>query len=315
MNTNSLRRWSHPKVILAISTVSESPAHTLRVISGLRSTGARLFLVPLSVATHIMYPADRNVPFLLAAAPRSFERSSADGAGPANLWAEILSEVTVLKNTPLERIPALADSLAVDLVVLTAPEIGRIPLRGSNNANVDLFGSLALPILICGSHLKRMSLWDSRQLRRILVPFAFGPNLLTQLRFACRFARRHRSRLTLLHVFENQEADSQSWDRSPSGLEGKLPLAVLQQEGILCPLEIAVSEGHPERKILSFNEGKPHDLILMGGPRKRLSYEGSGHGVTEPVLAGAQCPVLILGSAIMSKFSGRAESSSELNIA
>lgn len=315
MNINSLRRWSHPKVILAISTASERPAHILRVISGLRSTGARLFLVPLTAAPHIMYRADHNNPFLLSAAPRSFERSSADGAGQANLWAEILSEVTVLNNTPLERIPALADLLGVDLVVLTASEIGRIPLRGSNNANVDLFGSLLLPILICGSHLKRMSLWDSRELRKILVPFAFGPNLPTHLRFACRFARRHHSRLTLLHVFESQETGLQAWDRSPSGLQAKLPLAELKQEGILCPIEIATSEGHPERKILSFNEGKPHDLILMGGPRKRGSSEGSGLSVTEAVLAGAQCPVLTLGSAIMSTFSGLRVTSSELNIA
>lgn len=315
MNTNSLRRWSHPKVILVISTAAENPAHTLRVISGLRSTGARLFLVPLAASTHIMYSPDRNTPFLLATAPTSFERSCGDGAGLANLWAEILSEVTVLKSMRLERVSALTDSLGIDMVVLTAPEIGRIPFHDSNSGNTDLFESLALPILICGSHLKQMSLWDSRELRKVLVPFTFGPSLPIQLRFACRFARRHRSSLTLLHVFENHEANLQPGDKTPSGIEARLPIPEMKQEGIMCPLEIATAEGYPERKILSFNASKPHDLILMRGPRRRASSEGSGHSVTDAVLAGAQCPVLILGSAIMSTVSGIAEVSSELNIA
>jgi nucleotide-binding universal stress UspA family protein len=315
MNINSLRRWANPKAILAISTASENPAHTLRVISGLRSTGARLFLVPLTATMPIMFPGERDSSFPGGAAFGSFKRLSAEGAGHANLWAEILSEVTVVRNTPIERVPALADSLGVDLVVMTASEIGRIPLRARNNTHADLFGSLLHPILICGSHLKRMSQWDSRELRKILVPFVFGPNLPRQLRFACRFARRHHSRLTLLHVFESQEAGLPSRDRSISGLEARLPLAELKQEGILCPMEIATSEGYPERKILSFNEDKPHDLILMGGPRKRALFNGMGNGVTEAVLARAQCPVLFLGSGIMGMSSGQTAPNSELNIA
>lgn len=315
MKTNSLRKWSHPTVVLVISTLTDSPAHTLRVISGLRSTAARLFLVQLPAATPITYPTDRGIPFLLGSAPKSFERGLGSGASQEFLWAGILSEVTVLKNTPVERIPALADSLGADLTVLTTPEIGRVPFRGTDTADMDLFGSLAIPILIFGLRMKMTSSWDGRELHKILVPVAFGPDLPMQLRFACRFARRRHSHLTVLHVFENHITNIHPGERTPLAVEAKLPISELKQEGIMCPMEIAISEGHPERQILSFNERKPHDLILMGGPGRQNSLQLSRPGVTEEVIAGAQCPVLILGSAIMNSSPIFTESGSELSIA
>lgn len=313
MNINSLRKWSRPKVVLVISTLTESPAHTLRVISGLRSTGARLFLVQLSAARHILYPTDRNVPFLLAAAPKSFDRGLDSGFSQEFLWAEILSEVTVLKNTPVERIPALADSLGADLAVLTTPEIGRVPFRRDGNVDVDLFGSLAVPIWIFGVGMKMTSSWDARQVHKILVPITFGPELGTQLRFACRFARRHRGRLTVLHVFEDQTSNIHPWEQTPVAVEAKLPISELKEEGIMCSMEVVVSEGHPDRKILAFNERKPHDLILMGGPGKRSPLQAFPRGVTEAVITEAQCPVLILGELIMRASSVAAEPDSELS--
>src|SRR5438309_9986162 len=115
MKINSLRRWCRPKVILVISTLTESPAHTFQVVSGMKTTGARLFMVQLPAMAINRNPSGGDVPFLLTAAPKSFELQSAHGSSQTFLWAEILSEATVLKNTPVERIPCLVDSLAADL--------------------------------------------------------------------------------------------------------------------------------------------------------------------------------------------------------
>ncbi len=314
MNTSLLRNWSRPKAILVISTLTESPAHTLRVVSSLRTSGARLFLVQLPVTVRVLYPPDQRIPFLLPAAPTSFQRQARSKEGPAFLWAEILSEVTVLRNTPVERIPALVESLAADLVVLTEPETGRIPFQSGENGDVDLFGSLAAPILICGVRMKS-AVWNSREPRKILMPVAFGPDLPLLMRFACRFARRHHAHLTVLHVFASQTSNLHAWERTPVAVEAQLPIAELKQEGILCPLEIAVAEGDPEQKILSFNQRRPHDLILMGGPRKRTSLRAAGDSVTEAVIAQGQCPVLVLGSNILGTFSGLKEPDSELSTA
>ena len=314
MKVNSLRRWSHPKVILVVSTLTESPAHTLRVVSGLRRTGARLFLAQLPVADHAIFPSGRGIPFLLMEVPKRFERQGGNGGAQAFLWAEILSEVTVLKDTPVEKIPALVDSLGADQVAVTTPEIGRLPFHTGSGIHVDLFGSLMVPILVFGPRMN-MSSWSGQELRQILVPVALGPNLELQMRFACRFARRHHGRVTVLHVFDHREANTEAWERTPAAVETKLPIAELKQEGIMCPMEISICEGYPERKILAFNEQRVHDLILMGGPGRRSGSGGLGHSVTESVIAEAACPVLILGGAIMRDSSDLLEASPELSLA
>src|SRR5437016_1268982 len=109
MKTSSLRRWCRPKTILVISNRSESPAYTLEVVSRIRATGARVFLVQLPAVTYSVQGHGGNLPFLLANMQTTAVGEGVDGKRQAFLWAEILSEVTVLKNTPVERIPVLAD--------------------------------------------------------------------------------------------------------------------------------------------------------------------------------------------------------------
>jgi nucleotide-binding universal stress UspA family protein len=191
----------------------------------------------------------------------------------------------------------LADSLGVDLVVLTSPEIGQIRLGLGNQIDRNLFGSLRMPALICSVRMNTTA-WTAREFRRILLPIDFGSDLAFQMRFACRFARRHHGRITVLHVFENDETAGQSWERTLVAVEARLPIAELKQEGILCPLEIAVCSGYPARKILAYNEQRPHDLIVMGDRRRMSSIRKGGFNVAGTVCAEARCPVLMLGDAI-----------------
>jgi nucleotide-binding universal stress UspA family protein len=312
MKTNSLRKWSRPKVILVVTTLTESPAHIFRVVSGLKRTGVRLFLVQLPVRAHKMCSPNSSFPSLLSAAPRSFDRHAGNGAF---LWAEILSEVTVLKNIPIDRIPVFAESLGADWVVLTAPETGRIQFRSNSTRSGDLFESLPIPVMICGPQMRQTRSWDGRELRKILVPITFGPDLPLQIRFACRFAKRHHGRLTVFHTFESPLASSRYWERTPLVVEQRLPISELKNEGIMCPMEIAIAEGYPDRQILSFNERKPHDLILMGGPRRRHPLQTIAHSVAEQVIAGSQCPVFLLGSALASASSDLTRPDSELSLA
>jgi len=197
----------------------------------------------------------------------------------------------------MERVPALAESLGADQVVLTTPAIGFARFRTLKGAENDLLRSLTVPILIFGVR-QDPSPWTGSGFRRILLPITLGPHLGFQLRFACRFARRHRGRVTVLHVFESGGKNERTWERTPVAVEGKLPISELKREGILCPLEITVCEGYPARKILSFNENRPHDLIIMGGPSRSNSIYSMGHSLAEAVIAEARCPVLMLGSAI-----------------
>lgn len=286
-------------MILVISNRSESPAHTLEVVTRIRATRAKVYLVQLPGPVSTMRRSVDDFPFLVSDSRTTAEEPSVNGTRQEFLWAEILSEVTIVKNTPIERIPALAASLGAELVVLTIPAVGQIRFRNENGFEIDLFSSLPLPILTFGLRMN-MSVWQGTEFRRILLPITFGPDQGTQLRFACRFARRYRGRVTVLHVFESRGADEQPWDRTPVAVEAKLPISELRHEGILCPLEIAVREGYAARQILNFHERRGHDLIIMGAPRLGSPVRGFGHGVTEAVIAEARCPVLVLGRAIES---------------
>ncbi len=265
-------------MILVISNLSENPAHTLEVVTRMRATGARVFPVQLRGPVKNPRGTVCDFPFLVTNTLTAAQEQSVNGARQAFLWAEILSEVTIVKNTLIERIPALADSLGVELVVLTTSAVGLMRFRNRNGFETDLFASLPLPILIFDLRMS-MNTWNGTEFRRILLPITFGPDLGLELRFACRFARRYHGRLTVLHVFEGRGTDEQPWERTPIAVEARLPISELKHEGILCPMEIAVSEGYPARQILNFHERKGCDLIIMGGPRQGSPVRGLGHGV------------------------------------
>ena len=106
MKANYLRRWCRPRMILVISNRSENPAHTLEVVTRIRATRAKVYLVQLPGPVNTMRGSVHDFPFLVTDTRTTAEEQSVNGARQAFLWAEILSEVTVVKNTPIERIPA-----------------------------------------------------------------------------------------------------------------------------------------------------------------------------------------------------------------
>jgi hypothetical protein len=261
--------------------------------------GAKVFLAQLPDSMDGMQPPDGYHPSLLAGNRRAIAPGGgANGRSQAFLWAEILSEVTVLKDTPKERIPALIDCLAADMGVLTTPDMGLSHSGYGRSLAVDWFSSLHVPILIF--NVLNRTRWAGNEFRRILVPITSETDLGLQIRFACRFAKRHHGRLTVLRVFDGPGIDEDHPERTPDAVRARLPISELKREGILCPMEIAVSEGFPGRAILDFNHKKPHDLVIMEGSRRGTLDHGSGFGNLHTVTTDASCPVLVLGRGMYS---------------
>jgi nucleotide-binding universal stress UspA family protein len=296
MKTGSFRAWYRPRTILVVSDVSEHPAHTLQAITQLRATGARLFLLPLRKSNYETRGAEGGLSYLVFNHESNLAEPSPDHTRRALLWAEILSDATVLKSAPLEQVAAIAESIHADIVVVVSPDSSSTRFSMAS-FEFDLLGSVQVPILIFGKYTD-ISSWSTKSFRSILLPITFGPGLASQFRFACQFARRYQARLTVLHVFESREPNGHSWERTPVAVEARLPISELKRERILCPMEIAVCEGYPERAILRFNERKHHDLIIMGCPRSEPLRRRFGHSVVRGVIAEARCPVLVIGGAV-----------------
>ncbi len=298
MKTHSFRAWYRPKKILIVSDMSEHPVRTLEVISKVQATGARLFLLPLQKPRDGVRTTDGAFSCMVFDNESKSSPAHADDTRRALLWAEILSESVVLNSARFEQVPELAESIGADIVVLVAPD-SRFTQCYAASFDIGLLGSLEAPILIFGKHMD-LSSWAHHEFRSILLPISFGPGFADQLRFACRLARHHHARLTILHVFEARGPRERPWERTPVAIENNLPLEDLKREGILCPMEIAVCEGYPEQAILRFNERKRHDLIILGGPRP-YPLRRSGHSVVEGVMAQAHCPIVMIGQPIESR--------------
>jgi nucleotide-binding universal stress UspA family protein len=274
-----------------VSSLSEHPARTLQTIGKFRRTGAKLFLLSLQRQVYGISRAETGFPSILNQGLRS-QIPFADDTRRSLLWAEILSEAIILSSSHFEEVPQIANSISADIVLIVAPDSRAVPLN-AQRFDAGLLGSFEAPVLIF-SRLVDLDSWNRDAFDRILVPVTFGPGLAGQLRFACSFARRYHARLTVLHVFEGRGPVGHPWERTPVAVEARLPLADLKREGMLCPMEIAVSEGYPEQAIPRFNERKHYDLIIMGEPRfpPQRSF---GHSVVESVAAEANCPVVIIG--------------------
>ena len=153
------------------------------------------------------------------------------------------------------------------------------------------------------------------QMKRLLCAVDFSECSRHALDEAIAVAHLYDASITVLHVFPNLNGGLHAWERTREAVETRLPISELKQEGILCPIEIVISEGYADRKILAFNEQRPHNLIVMGGPEGRGFPKRYGYSVTESVIASARCPVLVLGTAAVDAVSEVAEVGPQLSLA
>ena len=166
-----------------VSDVSEHPAHTLQAITQLRATGARLFLLPLRKSNYETRGAEGGLSYLVFNHESNLAEPSPDHTRRALLWAEILSDATVLKSAPLEQVAAIAESIHADIVVVVSPDSSSTRFSMAS-FEFDLLGSVQVPILIFGKYTD-ISSWSTKSFRSILLPITFGPGLASQFRFAC----------------------------------------------------------------------------------------------------------------------------------
>ncbi len=296
MECKALRGWCSPQTILIVTDLSEAPARTLEVVRQVQATEAKILLVQV-IRTDLRESAGRSHPFLLPRFERNKVRTESDDWQHALRWASLLTNVVVLKSTSAEQIPALAQSLKVDRVVLIKLGDSVARPRTGRSVEQDLMTSLTMPLCIMSGSMGT-GLWNETGIRRVLLPISLQSNFGLNMRFACRLAQSHQARMTVLHAFGGRGRTDCPWEPTPLAVEAHLPISELWQEGILCPMAVAVREGDPAKAILEFDAAKQHDLIIMGGPSRDTLPHTYRAGVVHNVIAGARCPVIVLGRSL-----------------
>jgi nucleotide-binding universal stress UspA family protein len=296
MECKALQRWCSPLTILIVTDLSEAPARTLEVIRQAQATEAKILLVHV-IRADLRGSPGRSHSFLVPRFSQGGAQTSFDDMEHALLWADLLSNVVVLKSTPVEQIPALAESLKVDRVVLTTPGSSVAHPRAGLSVEQHLMTSLTMP-LCAMSRQMGTGMWNDRSIRKVLLPLSLQSDIGLHLRFACHLALSHQARLTVLHAFGNRGTNERWSERTPVAVEARLPISDLRQEGILCPMDVAVCEGEPAKAILKFDATRQHDLIVMGGPGRVTLPQNYRNGVVHNVIAEARCPVIVLGRSL-----------------
>jgi universal stress protein A len=141
------------------------------------------------------------------------------------------------------------------------------------------------------------------QLKVILCPTDFNHPSGAALTYAAALAHDHHARLIVLHVVETLGPENVTYgeavsQRQPAAYRQRLwdDLHQVKSPDDQVPVEYAMMEGEPASAIVRFAAERGCDLIVMGtrgssGIRRWL--EGS---VTEQVVRGSPCPVLVVKS-------------------
>ncbi|MFA7321563.1 MAG: universal stress protein [Dokdonella sp.] len=211
----------------------------------------------------------------------------------------VIAESTIVAGTPLTTIPAQADAINADLLILGA--------RGNDFLRHLLLGTTASRLL---RKVARRAVLVVKQpsheaYRRLLIPVDFSPVSARATEFARQLAPT--AEIFLLHAFE-------------APFEGKLAFAGVEDDvmqryraatredamrrmrhladmaglatGDYTPL---AAHGDPSQQAIVFEQELGCDLIVMGKHGKHVTEELLLGSVTKHVLAESQCDVLVIG--------------------
>jgi nucleotide-binding universal stress UspA family protein/quercetin dioxygenase-like cupin family protein len=153
-------------------------------------------------------------------------------------------------------------------------------------------------------------------IQRILHPTDFSENARSAFRSACAMAREHHATLLVLHVMMpsyapllDQPLPDPARSAESQGSDAVLPWP--QPSDPQIHVEHRLTEGDPADEILRLAEQLHCDLIVMGTHGKTGLARLLTGSVAEEVLRKAQCPVLVVRTALRPKPDAESEATAK----
>ncbi len=173
----------------------------------------------------------------------------------------------------------------IDLVALGT--IGRSGIRKLTLGSIaeEIIRAAECPVLTVGPALSSAK---RTALRHILYATDFSADSLQAGVHAISLAGRYKARLTLLHVRNEQEAES-----TKASLAGRVENLIPREPNLRASAEVLIAAGRPAPKILEIADEHSADLIVIGVQGSGWSRVASHFGSTaHDIIVGASCPVL-----------------------
>jgi len=225
----------------------------------------------------------------ITARSREELKKIAKRAQSANVSADVLVRTG---EVDLE-IQSLIKQRSVDLVVMGTHGRRGIEKFFMGSTTERLLRKLNVPLLTIGN-IKSKAV--PIEFRHILVTTDFSEGTSNAIAYAFSIAGAYRSKVTLLHVLNDVEADVSGRYRNQlirtirRELEDLLPDKLRDSRDVMTRVET----GLPIRRILPILSKEKIDLIVMNIHRKTLLDRLSIGSSAEKLVRGAVCPVLVI---------------------
>jgi nucleotide-binding universal stress UspA family protein len=292
-----LRQWSGPGMILAVTNLADEEILLFHAIQQARRSSAKVLLV------HVLEP--EKVPPHRGERTRSPEYQSLAESALAALnrmarqlrWVGVPCEPLLLRGSPAQEIPLVAKARGADRLLMTAACEKRGKYTAPKTLAEDLLSGISVPICTVGQCPPPAPGIGHRP-ANITLALSLNSDAEMPLAFASRLAQEHQAKLTVMHVFGNEEKDRKGIERTPLAVASQLPADRLRETELMCPLEIAVRKGDPATEILKAESRTNQDFIVLGPVGEAQPLRAGTSNIVHRVISEALCPVIVLGQSL-----------------
>jgi nucleotide-binding universal stress UspA family protein len=293
VQAETLRRWCTPKVILAVTDLTDEEALLFEAIRQARHSAAKVLLVHVLQSAHQSFRVGHRSGREQNGISAVTARATLERMARQLRWVGIQCEPILLKGTPSEEISILAKTHGAQRI-LTTVQGGRDEKDNvQKKIAEEILGRVEIPVCTIGHYAKSP---PRRELAygRIVLALSLHSDCTIPMAFASRLAQENKASLTVIHVFEGKDHCLQHFGRTPLSVALRLPQSVLKEAELFCSLEFSVREGNPAAEILKHCNNAEQDFIVLGLTGPRPNDPSQSANVLRGILTKATCPVIIL---------------------
>lgn len=289
-----LRRWCVPETILAITNLFDEDSLLLHAIGQARRSGARVLLAHVLDSRSPEPDIENKMHVGDAQSFAEYAQATLHRMAEYMHWSGVQCETKLLRGAPSHAIRALASSRAVDRILLVVEGKAGGTSHAPRTLAEDIVPGLKIPVCTISRAVTRLR-GNDRPPGGIVLAVSLRSDCTVPLAFACRLAQEHRTSLKVIHVFDDDDKTIPSVERSPISVASRLPLSVLREAELFCPVEVTVREGDPASEILKYNRSADQGFLVLGPIA--ASSRSSSENVTllHRVMSEACCPVITFG--------------------
>jgi nucleotide-binding universal stress UspA family protein len=292
VSAKTMRAWCAPESILAVTDLTDEMILLPHLISQSRLGSAKIILAHLVISDGAQLESRKSRS--QRTAPRIQQaRAALDRMAQHLRWLGFVCEPLVIFGRPEIEVPALVKSLSVDRVILRIEQDPASVLRHVPTVAERILPGIEVPVCVIG----RCVSFSSRvSTRNITLALSSRSDCAVPLGFSSRLAQELNATLTVLHVSDRGGQKPGPAIRTPEALAAILPTDAWREAELFCSTELALRQGDAADEILQLCSSTHQDLVILCSGGNPSVQEGWRNSVTCRVLAGAQCPVLLVGS-------------------